>query len=119
MMAPRLCPHALRSHALTLRGRARDALLVDELDQADDVVERGAGEEAVAEVEDVAEPPARAAQDVGRLLLHDLGGAEEGGGVEVALDAEVVADPLPGDVEWDAPVDANDRGAVVLQDRKS
>src|SRR5215210_3284611 len=103
-----------RSHALTLHSRARGALLVDELDQADDVVERRAGEEAVAEVEDVAGPPARAAQDVGRLLLHDRGGAEEGGGVEVALDTEVAADPLPGDIERDAPVDADDRGAVVL-----
>ena len=71
----------------------------------------GAREDAVAEVEDVAGPPAGRLEDgVGRTL-HAVPRPEEQRRIEVPLDAAVRPDPLPALAERDPPVEADDVAA--------
>ena len=66
---------------------------MDGVDERPDVVDRGSGEDAVAEVEDVARPAGGLRRGSRRACAPDLGGrGEQRGGVEVALDRDVVAD---------------------------
>ena len=59
------------------------------------------------EVEDVPRPPAGERQDVACFPRDDVEGGEQDPGIEIALDA-AAADPGPGLVEREAPVDADD-----------
>src|ERR1700726_33267 len=86
----------------------RDLPLVDRLDQDLQVLERGRGQHAMPEVEDVTRLAARAPKDVARALAYQLGRAEEDGRIEVALDAPVMTDSLPAGLEWHAPVERHD-----------
>src|SRR5260370_16961260 len=83
----------------------RDLPLVDRLDEELQVLERGRGQHAMSEVEDVAGPAARAAKDVARAFAYQLRRAEQDGRVQVALDAPVVTDSLPPGVERNAPAE--------------
>ena len=64
------------------------------------------GKDAVAEVEDVAGPPAGTREDVERLGLDDLPRREQHGRVEVALHRPA-GHPRPAGVERDPPVEAD------------
>src|SRR5581483_11769922 len=67
----------------------------------------GLGEDAVADVEDVAGPAAGALEDVEGGRLRPLPRAEEDGGVEVPLHRAARADGEPAPVERDTPVEAD------------
>ena len=80
--------------------------LVHGVDQRAHVVDRRLGQDAVAEVEDVARavpPPARGWRPRGARISGI--GASSAVGIEVALHGDVVAEPRPGRVEVDAPVE--------------
>src|SRR6267143_3181524 len=62
----------------------------------------------MTEVEDVARPAGGPSQDVMRTLPDEVGWSKQHGGVEVALDATLVSDPIPALVKRDAPVQRND-----------
>src|SRR5258708_33372088 len=85
-----------------------------------DLIERRAGKDAVAEIEDVSRAARGAPQNVVRRRQHPIGRAEQRHGIEVSLDRAVVADPVPGLVERRAPVHSDyvpPRGLHVPPDR--
>ncbi len=59
------------------------------------------------EVEDVAGAITGTAQDIMHASLNGLPGCQQQRGVEVALDATVIADPCPCIVKVDAPIDTD------------
>src|SRR4249920_112832 len=67
-------------------------LLVDEVDELGEDERVRVREHAVSEVEDVPAPAGDAIDDQLGRLLHPLPGAEQHGGVEVALHAAPVAE---------------------------
>ena len=67
----------------------------------------------MTEIEDVAGPAARPSQHVIRPRSDQVGRSEQHGGVEIALDAMLVADPIPARVKRHAPVQRNDVWASV------
>ena len=69
---------------------------MDEIDQAAQQVRVGLGKHAVAEVEDVSWSTARLVEDGPRTCTRRLPARDEASGIEVPLDAAVVADPPPG-----------------------
>ena len=71
------------------------------------MLEIGAGQDAVSEVEHVAGASAGPAQHVDGAPQHAFGGAEQRRRVEVALDGAVGADEVPSLVEGYAPVEAD------------
>ena len=71
---------------------------MDEVDEASQVVRVGLGQDAVAEVEDVARPAARPREDPAGLLGDGVARAEQESRVEVALDG-AVGDQRPALVE--------------------
>ena len=73
---------------------------------------------AVAEVEDVAGPTARAAQHVSRRLLDVRPRPEQDRRVEIALNAALCADRRPRAVELDTPVEPDDVAAGVAHVRE-
>src|SRR5262249_39271968 len=107
-------PLASLGRALGARGEwscvasaLRGGELVYGVDQGSYVIDGGLGQDAVAQVEDVARASGGLAEDGGGAG-SDLGhGGEEGGGVEVPLHRDLVPEAVPGDVEVDAPVDAD------------
>src|SRR5262245_15304410 len=89
--------------------------LMDGVDQRADVVDRGPGQDTVAEVEDVAGPALGARENHARSP-PDLGGrGEERGRVEIPLDADVGAEPPPALSEIDAPVEPDDVPARLAE----
>ena len=80
---------------------------MDELGEALQIVARRLGEDAVPEVEDVPGAAVRLGQDQPSLAGDDVEGGEHHARIEVALDG-AVADPAPGLVERQPPVDADD-----------
>src|SRR5262249_20705560 len=88
----------LRSSTLPLRQ------LMDGVDERPHVIDRGPREDAVAEVEDVADAPVGLLEDR-RRPTPDLGGwCEQGGGTQVPLDPDAGPEPSPALPELDAPV---------------
>src|SRR5438445_64735 len=69
--------------------------------------DRRIGEDAVAEVEDVAGPAPGAAEDVAHSRLERGARSEQRRGVQVPLDRLRRADALPRRVQRDAPIDAD------------
>jgi hypothetical protein len=67
------------------------AVLLDEGGDLEDGVDRGVGNDAVAEVEDVAGAAGVEGEDFADAGLDDFGRGEEGDGIEVALDGDVWA----------------------------
>ncbi len=82
------------------------------------VLQRGVGQYAVAEIEDVSRTPGGAAQHVVRGAEHAFHRREQQRRIEVPLDGAVVADHGPGLVEPLAPVHANHVPAGVLHVRQ-
>ena len=76
------------------------------LDYFDDVVDGGFGDDAVAEVEDVAGAAVGEREDFFDAGFDDGFGSEEGDGVEVSLHGTGVAGGADAFVEGDAPVEA-------------
>src|ERR1035437_1065091 len=68
----------------------------------------GVGDDAVAEVEDVAGASYGLGEDFGDAGSEDLFGGEESDGVEVALDGDGVVEGAPGLIKRSAPVEAED-----------
>ena len=83
------------------------------MDDGEDGLDGGGGDDAVAEVEDVAGAAGGGGEDLGDAGVEDFGRGEEGDGVEVALDGYGVVEGAPGLVERGAPVEAEDIGAGV------
>src|ERR1017187_3515349 len=79
---------------------------LDLVDDLEDGVDGGGGDDAVAKVEDVAGAAGGGAKDFGDAGFEDLGRGEEGDGVEIALDSDGVVELAPGAVEGGAPVEA-------------
>ena len=83
-------------------------------DHADDglhIFDRRAGNDAVAEVEDVAGPSTGGAQNLFDALLEKFDRGEERDGIEIALHCVTVADGAPAFVEGLPPVEADHVGA--------
>ena len=80
-----------------------------------DVLDRRHRQDAVAEIEDVSRPSARARQHVVGRREHAIERAEQQRRIEVALDRAVEADALPGFVERRPPVGADHVAAGVAQ----
>src|SRR5712691_3524797 len=78
-------------------------LLHDERDR----VGRRLGDDAVPEIEDVPRPAARAVEHLPDLATEDIARREQSSGIEVPLDSLAALKPGPGDVEGNAPVDAD------------
>src|SRR5262249_42427922 len=74
-------------------------------DQGAHVVDRGLGQDAVPEVEDVTGTTGGLTEDGGRARPDGRDRGEQRQRVEVALHGHVVADARPGGVEVDPPVD--------------
>ena len=89
------------------------AALVDVLHEASEVGGVGLGQDAVAEVEDVARATSGAGKYVVGTGLGYLEGSEEHGGVEVALNAVMVANAGPRAVKGHTPIDAHQVAAYV------
>src|SRR5690242_10224278 len=68
----------------------------------------------MSQIEDMPRTTSRAPQDIVHLGLDDWPGGEHNCGIEIALNAMIVADPLPDCVQIDAPIHANDRGSIVF-----
>ena len=84
---------------------------VDVLGKHLHVLDRCGRQDAVTEIENVANAAGDASQYVVGLREHALHRAEQEGRIEIALDRAVVSDPLPRDVERDPPVHADDVAA--------
>ena len=82
--------------------------LFDLVDYLEDGVYGGVGDDAVAEVEDVAGLVVVEGEDFSYAGFEDLGWGEEGDGVEVALHCDAVAEGAAGFVEGYAPVETED-----------
>src|ERR1051325_3694279 len=80
---------------------------MDRLDEDLEVLDRRVGQHAMPQVEDVAAATTGAAQHVAGPRANQVGGTEQHGRVEVALDPQP-DDPAPSLVEWHAPVERND-----------
>src|SRR5512139_1513665 len=84
---------------------------MDKLREQLHMFHRRGGKDPMPEVEDVSRPAADARQHVFGLLEHALGGAEQQRRIQVALDGTVEADLLPGLVDRNPPVGADDVAA--------
>src|SRR5205807_1485927 len=73
----------------------------------------GLGQDTVSEVEDMAWAAPGLRQDSPRLFLDLLNWGQEHDGIEVALNGDTLAEPLPGSVQVDAPIEADDRAAGI------
>ena len=74
----------------------RGNVFADELHDCLDVFDGGAGNDAVAEIEDVAGASGGLIEDVVDAAAHELGVREEGDGIEIALDRAGVVEAAPG-----------------------
>src|ERR1700704_7053176 len=89
-------------------GDTRYLPLVDGVHQQLQIFERGRRQHSVAEVEDVARPSAGSAKNLAGALAHELGWAQQHGRIEVALNAAVLTETLPADIERHPPVEGDD-----------
>src|SRR5450759_1193863 len=86
----------------------RDLPLVHGLDEELQILERSRRENPVPQVEDMARPATCVAEDLAGALTHEIGGAKQHRRIQVALDATIVTNPLPADVQRYAPVERHD-----------
>ena len=87
------------------------AELLDPFDYVDDVVDGGAGDDAVAEVEDVAGASVAAVRISRTRDLRTSSGAKRVMGSRLPWTATALVEGLPAEVEGDAPVEAEDVGS--------
>src|SRR5438876_10797599 len=73
-----------------------------------EILDGRVGQDAVAQVEDVAVATARTAQHVARPLANEVCRPQQHSRVEIALDAQPVTDAAPTLVERHAPVERHD-----------
>src|ERR1700687_5461556 len=102
-------PYAMHKTPVDSRD-TRDLPFVHRLHEELQVLERGRGQHPMPEIEDVSRLSAGTAEDVADALAQQLWRAEQHRRVQVALDAAIVADPLPARLERDAPVKRKDVG---------
>ncbi len=86
---------------------------VDCIDQSSDILERGAGENPMPEVEDMPRPAARARQDLTRLSLHNFRRCQHHGRVEIALNRNITQ-AIESLIDRNAPVDSDDLSARLF-----
>ena len=79
-------------------------MFLDPVGDVDDRLDWGFGDDAVAEVEDVAGTAVGGSEDFFDAGFEDGFGGEEANGVEVALHRCAVTDRAPALVERDAPI---------------
>ncbi len=89
--------------------------LPDLVDYGDDVFDWGSGDDAVAEVEDVAGAASGSGEDFLYAGVDDVLRGEEGDWVEVALDGTAGACGLPAFSQRDAPVETEDIGSGLAE----
>src|ERR1700674_1376117 len=95
----------MQSTPVAASGDTRDLPFMDRFDQQLQVFERGRRKHSVAEIEDVSGVTARAPKHVLSSLAYQLGRAQQHGGVQVSLYAEVAADAIPSVVQRHAPIE--------------
>jgi hypothetical protein len=83
-------------------------VLLDPLDNLNDVVDGGSGNDAMAEVEDMTGAAVGEGKDFADAGLEDIEGGEEGDGVEVPLNSAAGAYRTPAFVEGNPPVETED-----------
>ncbi len=86
---------------------------MNDLDEGPDVVDGCLRQDAVAEVEDMAGASAGLCQDPSGLAGDLPWRGEQDDRIEVPLDGDPVTEPIPGPVQVDPPVQADDRAARV------
>src|SRR6478672_4783012 len=96
-------------HLLTLY---LDRLFVYELHQPYHVIEGQVGEHAVAQIKDMAGTAPCLLQHFTRPALPKLVRAEQGSGIQIALNTKVITDALPSRIKRDPPVYADSSAAV-------
>jgi hypothetical protein len=84
---------------------------VDRVDQGDHVVDRSFGEDAVAQIENMACTAGGTAQNVGGAGFDFFRRREQGNRIEITLHGNIVTDGSPSLVEIDPPVQADDVAA--------
>src|SRR5258706_7845968 len=92
-------------------GHGPGRLLVDEVDEAAQQQRIGRGQDAMAEIEDVARPTRRLVEDAPRAVPRRLPAGQEASGVEVTLDPTVETDPPPSVGQAHAMVQPDDLSA--------
>src|SRR6202171_1581782 len=107
--SPAGLPYAMHRTAVDSRDTS-DLPLVHCLDEKLQVLERRRGQDPMPEVEDVTRPSAGTAEDVTRARAHEVGRPQQHRWIEVALDAAVMAAPLPAGVQRHSPVERHDVG---------
>src|SRR5258708_22562297 len=98
-------PYAMQRTPVSGSGDTDDLRFVHGFDEELKIFERSRRQHSVPEVEDVARPSAGTPEHVAGALAHALRSAQPHRGVQVALDAAVVAHPLPRPIPPHAPVD--------------
>src|SRR6266851_2141563 len=98
-------PYAMHRTPVSSSGDTDDLILVHGFDEDLKIFERSRRQHSMPEVEDVARPSGGTPEHVAGALTHELRWAQQHRGVQVALDAAVVADPLPRRIQRHAPVD--------------
>jgi len=78
---------------------------VHHVDQCDDVIDGRVGKDAVSEVEDVAVTPAGLLQDAYGPAANLLHRPKQHDRIEIPLDRDIMADPLPAGIQFDVPVE--------------
>lgn len=87
------------------------------VDEGPGVFDRGFGEHAVAEIEDVAGAAGGLVEDFPGAAADLVGVGQQHRGIEIALDRFIVADGSPGVVQPDPPIDADHGPARLTQQR--
>ena len=81
-------------------------------------VDRGAGHNAVAQVEDVTGTSSGLNEDLAHALAEQVFAGEQGYGVEIALNRHGVAEGGPALIEGNSPVKPDDIGAGLPHSRQ-
>src|SRR5205085_7791012 len=98
----------------------REAVPMHVLGERLHVLDGGCRQNAVTEIENVARSSAGTLQHIVGRGEHAIERREQKRGIEIALDRAVVSDTVPGFVERNPPVGANDvaaRGALIGKNR--
>jgi len=72
------------------------------------MLDRGFGQNTMAQIEDVSQSPARAFNDISRRLLYLLPRGEKDDRIKIPLDGSLISDLLPSGIERNAHIPLND-----------
>ena len=86
------------------------------INQGDNVIDRSLGQNSVAEIEDMTGASAGAVEDRARALANFGDSGEQRNRVEIALNRNVLTEPLPRFREIDAPVETDNVAARLAHE---